>query len=62
MYLAASAVSYFDLGVYSTILDRKTQGVKKKEDGVGEEEQDREFLSLAGNKYRQATMAKSFIS
>lgn len=35
MYLAASAVSNFDSGVYSTILDRKAQGVKKKEDGGG---------------------------
>lgn len=43
VYLAASAASYFDWGVYPTILGRKTEGVGKKEDGVGEEEQGREL-------------------
>lgn len=36
--LGASAVSYFDYIVHSTILDRKREGVSKQREGIKEEE------------------------
>ena len=37
MDLATSVVSYFDYGVYSTILDRKSEVVSINVVGIGEE-------------------------